>query len=120
MGTYGEYVKTKEAQKEANREIRSFIKLYTDDGKRKLVKMKMGKPGTLNYGRAVMWFEAKVHPLLLKVNPKRKPVVLIAAVNYSLVARAVSHKVKNLDQWVYSSHAAAKKRYDSEVRKMSY
>lgn len=115
---YGDYVKTKEAQQEANREIKSLIRLYTSDGERRVAKMKMGSRGTLNYGRAVIMFENKVHPLLLKINPKRKPILTVLSCDYGLVARAVSPRVKNLEQWVYSSHAMAKKRFDSEVRKM--
>lgn len=116
---YGDYVKTREAQKEANEQIRKHIKLYTEGGERKVVKMKMGKPGTLNYGRAVVMFAGKVDPMMLKLRPKFKPVLTVLSMNYGLLER--NHRTGRLfEQWIYTSKSAAEKRFDGEVRMMSY
>jgi hypothetical protein len=119
MTTYGEYVKTKEAQKEANEHIREHIKLYTSGGERKVIKIKMGKPGTLNYGRAVVMFLGRVDPKLLKIKPKYPPTITVLSMNYGLLER--NHRKGRLfDQYIYRSKAAAEKRFASEVRTMNY
>jgi hypothetical protein len=119
MTTYGEYVKTKEAQKEANAQIRAHIKLYIERGKQKVIKMKMGKPGTLNYGRAVVMFLGKVDPRLLKIKPKYPPTITVLSMNYGLLER--NHRKGRLfDQYIYRSKSAAEKRFASEVRMMNY
>jgi hypothetical protein len=119
MTTYGEYVKTKEAQKEANEQIREHIKLYTNGGERKVIKMKMGKPGTLNYGRAVVMFRGKIDPRILKIKPKYQPTITVLSMNYGFLERMHS-KGRNFDQYLYRSKVAAEKRFASEVRMMSY
>ena len=119
MTTYGEYVKTKEAQKEANEQIREHIKLYTKDGTLKVVKMKMGKPGTLNYGRAVVMFIRKPDPRMLKLHPKYKPFITILSMNYGLIERNF-RKGRLFEQYHYRIRSAADKKFDSEVRMMSY
>jgi len=119
MTTYGEYVKTREAQKEANEQIRAHIKLYTKDGDLKVIKMKMGNPGTLNYGRAVVMFQRKPDPRMLKINPKFKPFITVLSMNYGLLER--NHRSGRLfEQWLYRIKSAAEKKFASEVRMMSY
>ena len=119
MTTYGEYVKTKKAQKEANEQIRDHIKLYIKDGELKVIKMKMGKPGTLNYGRAVVMFIRKPDPNMLKIHPKFKPFITVLSMNYGLLER-MHRKGPLFEQWYYRLKSAADKKFASEVRMMNY
>ena len=59
MATIGEYIKTKEAQAEADSRFRKTLNFWLRDGKHKLIKFRKGSKGTLDYGKYVIMLETE-------------------------------------------------------------
>ena len=105
MTTYGEYIKTKAAQAEADSKIRKNINKWIKDGF-KLIKYKKGSRGTLDYGKSVLMFS---HESIIR----SKPYIFVMRWNYGL-----SHSSNNIDQKMFKLKSAAEKQYASWVRMM--
>ena len=105
MTTYGEYIKTKAAQAEADSKIRKNINKWIKDGF-KLIKYKKGSRGTLDYGKSVLMFsmDSVIRP---------KPYIFVMRWNYGL-----SHSANNIDRKMFKLKSAAEKQYASWVRMM--
>jgi hypothetical protein len=116
MTTIGEYIKTKEAQAEADHHFRKTLNFWLKDGTNKLVKFARGKRGTLDYGKYVIMLVSKPNPDMVRLKIKSKPNIIILWGDFGLIARSVSHKYDNQHWKFYHQNAAAENFYKSQVR----
>lgn len=103
MTTYGEYIKTKEAQAEADSKTRKYINKYIKDGF-KLIKYKKGTRGTLDYGKTVLMFS-------MDSVIRSKPYIFVMRWNYGL-----SRPENNIEHKMFKLRSAAEKQYQTWVR----
>jgi len=115
MVKYGEYIRTRAAKAESDSMIRKHI---NDQIKRgfKLIKYQIGKPGTLDYGRAVAMFTHPANPDLKKIRPKTKDFIWVIYMDYSQLARTFIDFENRYSQKIYQQKAAAEKEYNALVR----
>lgn len=110
MGTYGEYIKTKAAKAESDSLIRRDINNNIKRGY-KLVKYKIGKPESLEYGRAVIMYTKPANPDIKRIHPKYKDYIIVNYVDYGVMARGYLD-AKHRFMWkLYQQNAAAEKMY---------
>jgi len=108
MATYGEFIKTKEAQAEADSKIRRHLNNQIKDGY-KLIKSKKGTKGTLDYGMIVLMMS---HESSLKdLIPKSKPYIFVMRWNLGRARTSFEHKL-------YKQRPAAEKQYKRWVSMM--
>jgi hypothetical protein len=108
MVTYGEFIKTKAAQAEADSKIRKYLNEQLRDGY-KLIKSKKGTRGSLDYGKIVLMMS---HESSLKdINPKAKPYIFVLRWNFGRAHHSFDSKLFKLK-------SAAEKQYTSWVRMM--
>ena len=105
MTTYGEYIKTKAAQTEADSKTRKNINKWVRDGF-KLIKYKKGSRGSLDYGKTVLMFS---HESVARA----KPYIFVMRWNYGLV-----HSSNNLESKIFKLKTAAEKQYQTWARGM--
>ena len=105
MTTYGEYIKTKEAQAEADSKTRKNINKWIRDGF-KLIKYKKGSRGSLDYGKTVLMFS---HESVARA----KPYIFVMRWNYGLV-----HSSNNLESKMFKLKTAAEDQYKRWVKMM--
>lgn len=108
MVTYGEFIKTKAAQAEADSKIRRYLNEQIRDGY-KLIKFKKGTRGTLDYGKIVLMMTKESS--LKNINPKAKPHIFVLRWNYGRAHVSFDHKLFKLK-------SAAEKQYKSWVSMM--
>ena len=107
MVTYGEFIKTKAAQAEADSRIRKYMNEQIRDGY-KLIKFKKGSRGTLDYGRIVLMM-SRESPMK-EINPKTKPFIFVMRWNFGLVRGTTPIEFK-----MFKQRVAAEKQYKSWV-----
>ena len=108
MVTYGEFIKTKAAQAEADSKIRKYMNEQIRDGY-KLIKSKKGTHGTLDYGKIVLLMSKESS--LKDINPKAKPYIFVMRWNFGRLRGSNPLEFK-----MYKLKSAADKQYASWVR----
>ena len=108
MVTYGEFIKTKAAQAEADSKIRRYLNEQIRDGY-KLIKSKKGTRGSLDYGKIVLMMSKESS--LKDINPKAKPHIFVMRWNFGRFGHSFDSKL-------YKLKSAADKQYASWVRMM--
>ena len=107
MTTYGEYIKTKAAQSEADSKIRKYLNIQIKDGY-KLIKFKKGSKGSLDYGKIVLMMDKESS--LKNINPKAKPYIFVLRWNFALVRGDKPYDFK-----MFKLRSAAEKHYQRWV-----
>lgn len=106
---YGEYIKTREARALADSDIRKLINMYTAKRTQRVLKIKRGAQGTLDYGKAVILMTQIIPPETKKLLPSLKPSITVLRVDYSLISKRYSKNV--IEQKFYVNLKAAEKQY---------
>ena len=117
-GNYWEYIKTKEAQAEADSRFRKTLNFWLSDGKHKLIKFRKGSKGTLDYGKYVIMLETERDSEIKRLIPKSKPMVTILWGDFGILARSIFTKDDNQKWKFYKLRSAAEKEYAHRVRMM--
>jgi hypothetical protein len=108
MTTYGEYIKTKAAQSEADSHFRRYLNNQIKGGY-KLIKLKKGSRGSLDYGKTVLLMSHESG--LEDIDPKAKPYLFVMRWNFGLVRGS-----KPLEFKMFKLRSAAEKQYQTWVR----
>jgi len=107
MVTYGEFIQTKAAQAEADSKFRKHLNNKIKDGY-KLIKMKRGTRGTLDYGKTILMMS--IESALKNINPKIKPYIFVMRWNFGLLRGDNPLEFK-----MYKQKSAAEKQYKTWV-----
>jgi hypothetical protein len=103
MTTYGEYIKTKAAQAEADSKYRRYLNAQIKGGYN-LIKSKKGSRGSLDYGKTILLMSHESS--LEDIDPKSKPYFFVMRWNFGLVRGS-----KPLEFKMFKLQSAAEKQY---------